>query len=80
MINAANFAKKGYINEIKTNSVKKFENEIVKSKNEIYYITKGDANEKADALIINEDMILGNVKMKIPYLGLPTVWLHEMLN
>ena len=29
MINAANFAKKGYINEIKTNSVKKFENEIV---------------------------------------------------
>ena len=44
------------------------------------FITKGDANEKTDAIIISTDMILGRVEGQIPYLGLPTVWLHEMLS
>lgn len=53
---------------------------IIISKKEKHYITKGDANKKPDAIIVKEDMILGKVETKIPYLGLPTVWLHEMLN
>lgn len=53
---------------------------IITSKNEKQYITKGDANKKPDAIIVKDDMILGVVETKIPYLGLPTVWLHEMLN
>ncbi len=42
----------------------------------IYY-TKGDANTKIDDFFINDDMILGKVVLKIPYIGLPTIWFNE---
>lgn len=54
--------------------------ETIISNNEKYYITKGDANQKPDTIIVDESMILGDVKTKIPYVGTPTVWIHEMLN
>jgi signal peptidase len=55
-------------------------NNVITSNDEVVYTTKGDANENVDAIIISTDMILGRVEGQIPYLGLPTVWLHEMLS
>lgn len=42
-----------------------------------YYYTKGDANKSADDYFITEDMIIGIAEYKIPYIGIPTVWLNE---
>lgn len=36
---------------------------------ELRYVTKGDANEDADAASINPDRIIGKVILAIPYLG-----------
>lgn len=43
-----------------------------------YFSTKGDANISVDNIIIEEDMIVGVVSFRIPYLGYPTVWLNEL--
>ena len=43
-----------------------------------YFYTKGDANEAKDNYIIYHDTILGKVDIKIPYIGLPTVWLNQL--
>ena len=41
------------------------------------YYTKGDANNNVDDLVIEEDAVIGKVRFKIPYIGLPTVWFSE---
>lgn len=46
--------------------------------NTYYFSTKGDANADVDNIIIEEDMIVGVVNFKIPFIGLPTVWLNEL--
>ena len=46
------------------------------SDNYVYY-TKGDANDHIDNLSIEEDVIIGIVKFKIPYIGYPTVWFNK---
>ena len=43
-----------------------------------YFYTKGDANEAKDNFIIYPDTIIGKVDIKIPYIGLPTVWLNQL--
>ena len=43
----------------------------------IFY-SKGDANEEEDNYKIEQDMIEGIVNTRIPYIGMPTVWLNEM--
>ena len=43
-----------------------------------YFYTKGDANPKIDDYAVKENMIIGKVSIKIPYIGLPTVWLSEI--
>ncbi len=53
--------------------------EVVMSKNEKTYITKGDANKERDNIIVDNKMIIGKVNFKVPYVGLPTVWIHELL-
>ena len=50
----------------------------VKVEDGYYFYTIGDANEEEDNYIIKQDMIEGVVKLKIPFIGLPTVWLNEM--
>ena len=52
--------------------------EIEDAGDETYYYTKGDANNAKDDYIIYEDTILGMVNKKVPYIGLPTVWLSEL--
>lgn len=42
------------------------------------YYTKGDANEGMDMGYITDADIVGVAKLKIRYLGYPTVWLHDL--
>lgn len=52
--------------------------DIKKLKNERYFYTKGDANDSADNYSISKEEIVGKVDFRIPFAGLPTVWLNEM--
>ena len=48
----------------------------IKHENEYYFYTKGDANENIDNYLITQDMIVGVVNVRIPYIGIPTVWVN----
>ena len=50
----------------------------IKVDGETIFYTKGDANHDIDNYKITEDMIIGTVNVKIPYIGYPTVWLNEL--
>ena len=50
----------------------------IKVDNKYYFYTKGDANKDEDSYAIEEDMVIGTTSIRIPYLGLPTVWLNEL--
>ena len=50
---------------------------ILEENGEYYIYTKGDANVSPDNYAVEESMIMGTVVVKIPYVGLPTVWLNE---
>ncbi len=53
---------------------------IVKIKeynNKLYFNTKGDNNGEEDSWTIDEELVIGRASLKIPYLGVPTVWLNE---
>ena len=50
---------------------------ILRKDNKYFFYTKGDANSAPDNYVINEEDILGTVNVKIPFVGLPTVWLSE---
>lgn len=45
-----------------------------------YFYTKGDANEDPDDYVVYSKDILGSVNFKMPYIGLPTVWLSRLFN
>ena len=51
---------------------------IVNTDNEVYYYTKGDANEEEDNYLIKKENIIGIVRFKIPYIGYPTVLFSEI--
>ena len=54
---------------------------VIKKENidgENRYTTKGDANEDADPGYRTDSDIIGIVKLKIPYVGYPTVWLQNI--
>lgn len=47
--------------------------------NDVYYFyTQGDANANPDGYVVEENMVIGIVDVRLPYVGLPTVWLNEM--
>ena len=50
----------------------------IKVDGEYIYYSKGDANNDIDNYKITEDMIIGVVNIKIPYIGYPTVWLNNL--
>ena len=52
--------------------------DIKKIKGESYFYTKGDANDNEDNYSISRDEIVGKIELRIPFVGLPTVWLNEM--
>lgn len=51
---------------------------IIKDDDSYYFYTKGDNNSEADNYAIEEQMIIGVVNIKIPYIGIPTVWLNSL--
>lgn len=51
---------------------------VLKEKDKYYFYTKGDANSKEDNFVIEEDDMIGEVNVKIPFIGAPTVWLNEL--
>ena len=51
---------------------------IIKDNGKYYFYSRGDSNESDDNWVITEDMIIGTVDHKIPFVGLPTVWLNEL--
>lgn len=51
---------------------------IVKEQDKYYFYTKGDANNEMDNITITQDMVIGIVHYKVPYIGYPTVWLNEL--
>ena len=42
------------------------------------YYTKGDANEDMDSGYITESNIIGLVNYKVPVIGFPTIWVHNL--
>ena len=48
------------------------------SSGERIYITKGDANERADTSPVEQDHVLGISRSFIPYIGLPVVLVHTI--
>ena len=54
--------------------------EIKNINGEIRYFTKGDANNLYDSGYRTENDINGLVKLKIKYIGWPTLWLRRMFN
>lgn len=42
------------------------------------YYTKGDANKDADAGYVTDAEIVGVTNFKIPYIGMPTLWLGDI--
>lgn len=53
---------------------------ILNVNGKINFITKGDHNDTKDSWVIKESEVIGVVKLKIKWLGMPTVALNELLN
>ena len=51
---------------------------IIKTNDETFYYTKGDANDNEDNYPIIKENIIGIVRIKVPYIGYPTVWFSEI--
>lgn len=51
--------------------------DVSKSNGKTVYITKGDANNSVDINAVKKKQIKGIVKIRIPYIAIPTVWLSE---
>ena len=54
--------------------------EVIVVGEDYYFYTKGDANNAKDNYIIYPNMIVGKTKIKIPFVGLPTVWINDLFN
>ena len=54
--------------------------EKVNVNGEIRYFTKGDINKEYDPGYRTKKDIIGIKKLKIKYVGIPTLWLHELFN
>ena len=54
--------------------------EIKNVNGEKRYYTKGDANEKMDAHYITNDDIHGLVRLRVKYIGKPTLWIRELFS
>ena len=49
------------------------------SDGEYEFVTKGDANNAPDKVIMGEENVLGKVVAKVPYIGYPSVWIAEII-
>jgi signal peptidase len=51
---------------------------ITQEDGEFFFITKGDNNTSEDKTPVSEQQLIGKVILKIPYLALPTIWIHNL--
>ena len=54
--------------------------EIINVNGVTRYYTKGDANKERDYGYITEDKIYGIVKLKLKYIGYPTLWVRSLFS
>lgn len=66
-----------YYNEEKNKIIIHRIEEISTTNGKTSYVTKGDANNSADMNVVFLKQIKGKVKVKIPYIAYPTVWISE---
>lgn len=52
--------------------------ELQTYKNKEAYLTKGDANNGADNYIVPRNHVKGVIKLRVPFIAYPTIWLSEM--
>ena len=52
----------------------------IRSKNLVFYRTKGDRNNIIDKDLVEDDSIKGKCIFCIKYVGFPSIWLYEFLN
>ncbi len=53
---------------------------IIPDENERRFVTKGDHNNDSDNYVISEEEVIGIAIFRIPFIGLPTVWLVNQSN
>ena len=53
---------------------------IDKRNNVMYFTTRGDNNDEADAFETPDSQVLGRVVMVGKYIGFPTLWINEIFN
>lgn len=51
---------------------------IYQEDGEFFFITKGDNNDSEDKIPVREEQLIGKVIFKIPYVALPTIWIHNL--
>ena len=49
---------------------------IIEEDGNYYFYTKGDNNNSEDNFAVYEDMIVGVVNIRLPFIGYPTVWFN----
>lgn len=54
--------------------------DVIKRDGNVYFRTKGDNNDQLDAAIIKTSDVIGTLKYRIKYIGLPSVWLQELFD
>ena len=52
--------------------------DVKKVNGEYRYITQGDSNKNPDDYYIDSSSILGLVKIRIKYIGRPTLWIRSL--
>lgn len=53
---------------------------IEEKNNKRYFITKGDNNDNVDDYKLEEKDVLGIMRLKVKYIGLPALWFSEVFN
>jgi signal peptidase I len=52
--------------------------DIYYDNNKIVYQTKGDNNDSEDNFLVYDNDIVGIVRMKVKYIGMPSIWLSQL--
>ena len=51
---------------------------VTNNDGEIQIYTKGDANKEADKYFVKKSEVMGLVKLKVKYIGRPTLWVNDL--
>ena len=52
--------------------------EVINRNNELFFRTKGDANDQVDNNLVRENDVIGILRYRIRYIGLPSIWIQEL--